>query len=107
MTDCCATLPRVTKFEEAETACGDCQSKPKTDSMCCFVDCLLKKENVLNSTGLIDLELMKAKLLENADPAWGDVINNVLTECTRSGKRNSIIFNFINSPIYYFKHQCL
>jgi hypothetical protein len=61
--------------------------KKSPEFICCLLDCLLKRENVLNATGFIDTSLFKVKLLENVDPGWEGIVDNVLQECTRTGKK--------------------
>lgn len=85
--DCCPSIPRLINYTEAMKACRDCKSKPKTEAGCCAIDCILGNANLLNSTGFVDIELVKEKLKEvvDKDSTWADVIDTVVNDCNEAG----------------------
>lgn len=86
MKDCCATMPEP-KAQAKD--CEDCKTKEKAEKWCCMTDCRLKALEMLNSTGFLDAELMKAKMGELVDKneAWVKAIDDVVTECFKEGKK--------------------
>lgn len=83
---CCASMPEL-NMAEAKKDCDDCKSKEKGEKMCCFTDCMFKNMKLLDSKGLIDADLMKAKLGELVDKneTWVKTIDEVMADCVKEG----------------------
>lgn len=93
---CCPTYPNLDHHEDYKK-CMDCKSKAKGEKMCCLSDCMLKNANLVNSTGYLDMELVKTKLDEMTEKneTWTKIIEEAVTDCVTKGELKFFISNLI------------
>jgi hypothetical protein len=88
-------------MKECGAACSSMGSH--FEKKCCFINCTLASNHLLNSDGHIDNEAMINYLIEKVckNDAWTEPIKKSIEECAKEGKKRSHKFLNQNNMMFY------